>query len=691
MQEVQLYIEDIRVDLFKDETISLTSTIKDVRDFSKVFTDFSKSFTLPASKTNNKLFKHYYNSDIDGFDARTKKDANIELNQLPFREGKIKLNGVQLKNNKPYAYSVTFFGNTVNLKDVIGEDKLESLPLQDLDHEFNSLNVLLGLNTSLFSGSIIYPLITHTQRYYYNSDAANHDTGNIAYHPIHVGNTPHGINYFDLKPAMRVLEIINKIESKYTIANGYSQDIVFSDDFFNLTNEQVADLYLWLHKGKGVLGSTTTGELKVSVPDNFAYVSGDLTVTFINDNSEWLATTSTNILYSAHLTITPTETDKNYNISVTDEVSGDILLNLQGVQGVQVNTISLPFSTPSRNWQIKTTLSTEENISLYDANWDIHHVDFSGMIPVDTSAIWEVTNVPFTSTVVVSENMPNMKILDFITGLFKMFNLTAYVSDSEIVVKTLDSFYSVGNTYDITQYVDIKDSKVDNALPYREVKFIYSKPKTFLADAFKDQNNMEFGTLEYSGGEKLDGEKYEIKLPFEHMVYDRLIDANDSVITDAQYGWFVDEKQDKTLGAPLLFYNVNQEIGTKLISYINSGSEIPIGQGQGRTHVNRPSNTNEDAPADYTINFGAEFDEWNASLGLNNNSLFEKFYKTYITDTFNLKNRLTKITAYLPLRILLNYTLADRFIVNGKQYKINSINTNLQNGKSQIELLNDFS
>ena len=55
-----------------------------------MFTDFSKSFTLPASKTNNKIFKHYYNFDIDGgFDARKKVSAKIELNDLPFRDGKI--------------------------------------------------------------------------------------------------------------------------------------------------------------------------------------------------------------------------------------------------------------------------------------------------------------------------------------------------------------------------------------------------------------------------------------------------------------------------------------------------------------------------------------------------------------------------------------------------------------------------
>jgi hypothetical protein len=53
-------------------------------------------------------------------------------------------------------------------------------------------------------------------------------------------------------------------------------------------------------------------------------------------------------------------------------------------------------------------------------------------------------------------------------------------------------------------------------------------------------------------------------------------------------------------------------------------------------------------------------------------------------------NRLTKVTIYLPLSILLNYTLADRFIINGNSYKINSITTNLENGKSELELLNDL-
>ena len=78
MQSIQLYIEGQRVDMFKDESVSITQSIQNVKDIAKVFTEFTKTFTLPASKANNKIFKHYYNFDITGgFDARIKKMLHL--------------------------------------------------------------------------------------------------------------------------------------------------------------------------------------------------------------------------------------------------------------------------------------------------------------------------------------------------------------------------------------------------------------------------------------------------------------------------------------------------------------------------------------------------------------------------------------------------------------------------------------
>ena len=128
MRRLQLYIGTKRVDLFKDETVSLTQTIQNVKDIAKIFTEFTQTFSVPASSVNNKIFDHYYNFNIiDGFDARNKVAARIELNDLPFKTGLIALQGVDLKNNLAHTYKITFYGNTVNLKDILGADQLASL------------------------------------------------------------------------------------------------------------------------------------------------------------------------------------------------------------------------------------------------------------------------------------------------------------------------------------------------------------------------------------------------------------------------------------------------------------------------------------------------------------------------------------------------------------------------------------
>jgi hypothetical protein len=132
MYTIQLFIKDndgsdVRVDLFKDESVTITQTIQNIRDIGAIFTDFTRTFNIPASPNTNKLFKHYYNSDIvsssnnliSDFDARSRKDARIELNHTPFKKGQIRLDGVLMKDNKPNSYKITFFGNTVKLSTLL--------------------------------------------------------------------------------------------------------------------------------------------------------------------------------------------------------------------------------------------------------------------------------------------------------------------------------------------------------------------------------------------------------------------------------------------------------------------------------------------------------------------------------------------------------------------------------------------
>ena len=89
---VGIFIGNDKLELFADENIEIVSSITDSSDITKNTTDYSKGFTVPASDRNNAIFKHYYNATVDNtFDARIKVEGRIELDGLPFKSGKIRL------------------------------------------------------------------------------------------------------------------------------------------------------------------------------------------------------------------------------------------------------------------------------------------------------------------------------------------------------------------------------------------------------------------------------------------------------------------------------------------------------------------------------------------------------------------------------------------------------------------------
>ena len=147
----EVYIEGKRLDLYDDENITVNQVSKDLKDISKIFADFSQSFTVPASANNNNIFKHYYNANIDGgYDARTRKSANIVVGGLDFKQGKMRLDSVEIINNVPANYKITFFGNVISVKDRIGDDKLFDLDfLSNFDHDYSGAQVKTGLTSGL--------------------------------------------------------------------------------------------------------------------------------------------------------------------------------------------------------------------------------------------------------------------------------------------------------------------------------------------------------------------------------------------------------------------------------------------------------------------------------------------------------------------------------------------------------------
>jgi hypothetical protein len=680
MREVQLYISGERIVLFKDEVISITQTIQNIKDPAKIFTDFSKTFTIPANKANNKLFKHYYNFDIlNGFDARLKVDAEIKLNHVSFRKGYIKLEGVDLKDNKAYSYRVTFFGSTVSLKDILGEDKLNALTwLNNFELTYSGANIKTYLQNgysptvsgTTYTNAIVTPLISHTDRMYYDT-TSGHETvdnwqNNVYYHTG--SGHDHGVLWSNLKYSIRVHLIIKAIEEQY--------GITFSTDFFTSSNLDYYNLYMWMHRKKGdVQGSATGLEYYSKLVDSFSsiVISPNVSCT---DGTTFEVTLNSADYIDSQVILTPVATTIPYNAKIYR--NGVVYAQKTNVTNTQTFYLD---SLPDGNYNIY--VECLEALTFSNIYWEFK--SYADFILIETlTSNSSTVNILVTFTFYPTQQLPEIKIIDFLTGLFKMFNLTAYIENDIIVVDTLDNFYATFNEYDITKYTDVNSSSVDLALPFKQIIFAYEDYKTYLAAIFNQLNAQEFGELKYKGEDALNygGSDYNITLPFQKIMYERLTNLNGGAYTTIQYGWMADDNMSSYIGKPLIHYVNRQTSGTALSFRDTATSHSSVS-----TYF-IPLNSNGITGSEQSLNFNAEIDEY--ALTTNTETLFANYYINYIQDIFKIKKRLFKLKAFLPLKILLNFNLSDRFIINGKRFKINSINTNLQTGESQLELLNEL-
>lgn len=684
MLNVEIYVGNDKLDLFRDENIQITDTIQNIKDPASIFTAFSQTFTVPASKQNNKVFQHYYNSRVintegTGFDARRRASATIRINGVDYKKGSIKLNSTDLKNNKAYSYNVSFVGDGADLRDEILEDDLSALTdLLQYNHDYDLATVKVGLQHGLgLSGgsmvqangttiprSVIYPFISHTKRYVYDSTLTYK-----TYNPAVTAGTE-GLEYTQLKPALKCIHIIEAIESKY--------GVTFTRDFFG--DIEFDDLYMWLNRTKGFIEGITDNTSFFYVADLTDDDQLDDQIFSTSSGGEYRAfsfeTATYDLDYDLDFTVTPTGSG-NYDIYIFNGRNDEVVFQQLGNSGTQTFNVIIDNPTSNGLWYFTP------NVKIVSAGTITNlAVTIDGEKYVNGSSVQQGD---YTYPSVVPNNeinlpsvIPKMKVMDFLRGIFKMFNLTHYKkANGDIYVDTLDNFYALGSELDITDSVDVSQSTSNVPIPFDHLSFKYEEPKTFLSKNRFELLNDVFGDEEYDLGNVFGGSKYEIKPGFSHMLMELLPDLGTGVNSANLFGWAVDEDENPMADKPLLLYYR----GTQTLA------DIEWSDGTVITSYQSLGNTNNVLSGGKTLNFGVELDEF--QLEANTNSLYKNYYENYVSEVYGNQTRLVRYTAYLPLSFVLKYNLYDKIIVNGIRHKINSITIDLLDGKSELELITE--
>lgn len=655
-----------KIELFNDEEIQVSSSIQNIQDISKIFTDFSQSFTVPSSPVNNAIFEHFYNNDVDTvLDHNLRRNAYIEIDLTPFRTGRIQLEKASIKNNQNNHYSLTFYGEALSLKDKFGETKLKDLDYSLIDTAYSGSEVQDRI-TDTTDYEVRYPLIS-SERLWSYGDATSTD----------ISTTAGKIDYTELFPAVKIDSIFTAIENYFGIdfAGLFQANTRWTNCFLYCKNKETFEVF------------TDKEEIDIVSYDEYLNTYDYLDYNLMNVTDNTVTLTEKNInqgIIQADVKLdlviyNNSNTSATYYIEIYENGT---LINTITASGnnthniATIDTTNISAFTKTYKCIIKSNQSMNFDSKYKYVKHELWYID--DYTNGDTTYIADSVNASQSlsnGSLDLSSLMPDMTVYDFVSGIFKTFNLTCYPQSTTIFrVEPLEDWYNKGIIRDITQYTTTEEIEVARVPLYKSIKFEHEQSQSFMNREFFDLFGREYGdlnnTFDYDGGD------YLIKVPFENLLHSEF----DGTMT--QVGYCLTKSPDfkPYIPKPILLYMYEQQ-STSIKFYDGVSTNtlttyMPFGQDMKQNSTN------------YSLNWGAD----NSSL-LNvpiTQGKYATYYYGYLSNLFNKKNRLTTVKTILPLRILNQLKLNDRLVIRDKRYIINQMNSKLTTGEVTLELINDF-
>lgn len=679
MITVGIYIQDSttlnynRIDLFDDEKISVTSSIQNINDIAKTYTDFSQTFTVPASKQNNKIFKHWYDNSNDApFSTLVKSNAYIEIDTIPFRKGKIQLESANVIDGQAQDYSITFIGILGNLKDTFAGKYLKDLTSTDYDFNYTAdlvKNKVTTQTTTPAYPDIKFPLISSGRNWVYGGSGLN---------DINDPDTP--IRYNELFPAIRLRAVLNMIETQF----GINFDGTVAEPSTFLSDARFTNAYLYL---KNADEFKYRSERSLITYDNQSGNVSQIDFNLANDTFRFInISTSATYFYKVEIYIVPTVANIVYTLTLLKNDEFFISVDSTSIVGSQYYKFFDGYKNTNTVDVYKFVISSESSMT-FNSTLLLSSKLLAGF-PYVTETITKNTNQTISvGNLAINKYFPEIKIEDFFSGLLKMFNLTCYSNDGiNYTVEQLESYYGAGSDVDITKYV-LQDKKALNRVKiYKRINFEYEKSESFVNVAFESNSGIPYGTLRYVNTPPTEGEEYSIKLPFEDLNFQNLKDL-------LQVGYCLNTSYSKYIPKPIILYDYNPTALTTLTGttfYIStalsgtaSNTTVNEYKAFGQEYLDTTVTPNET----YGLNFPPQ--QSTLTNEIISNGLYKNYYFNYFNNIYNYKARLVKVSAILPTSIITSLKLNDSIIIRDSKYLINTYTTDLTTGLVQFELLTD--
>jgi hypothetical protein len=449
-------------------------------------------------------------------------------------QGYLQLNKINLLENKFIdSYEVTIFGTLSSFGRDINRLYLTDLStLSQYNHTSSLANITASWSGSLFGGDIVYPLADYGSGYQFAQ--SNLQTFGI-------NDVDGALTVQNFKPAIRVKAVWDAIfeQTGYTYSSSFFNEPMW-DDIYMICNNALkypeysgVDLETY---GKIKIGAISgSGMTDVNLPSGswvtLPWYNGLSDQQGFYNNGSYRVEKPTNLKGALNININVSCSVNNmpgtlspngtWQIRMVDTGSG----TPYGLTSIQSFVVFFDQLQQSRQGSINTTYELASEFNLYSIPTGSYYFQIrqspntgSGVLPTvtldplgTTKSFLEIRQVNSAAdgrVMDIPSNMPfgtqGIKLIDFITGIQKKYNLVIYpnkTKPNQFIVEPFNQWYKRGEVKDFNRYINLNE-KIEvipaNNLAVNELNFGDTLDGDYIAQQFAKGANREYGKQYYT-------------------------------------------------------------------------------------------------------------------------------------------------------------------------------------------------
>lgn len=687
--------EPVMLDLYLNETIALQYSFSDIKDL-KAKASYSRSFRIPATENNSKIFEFYHeNTYQTNFNPKRKLNAILTVDTLPVMEGNIQLKASYTQAGSVHEYEIVFFGNVIDFFKNIGDADFKNYIAVELQDEYPiTINYL---------NAVDFESLTDNNAFMGLTDRGNNWVGMInttGTRSIYTTNVNNVIKAGELTPFVKAKYIFNKIID----LSGFTVDTSASATLIGQLNR----LYIPFTSENNIcqtLGNTAeTAKFRLEdFTTTPTFDGNDFATQTINGISQYvyeipnmveIIDTGNNVLnntYTAPFNGTYLITSV-INCSLDDNLS-DSVMAIRFIKTDLLGNQSFIGSYNPFNWYddfsgtithyttrassafIGTTISQQvfleagETIRpvIYDGtSVDINQLISSGRIITINSCIFKCDTLSkplYGNTIDWVANAPVMKCAEFMSALFKMFNLVVVpdaFNSKLITFIPIQEYLSAGDNKDWSNKLDIsKDIVLTPTTDYqaRINTWSYKKSDDYLNNLYNTQGDRVYGRLQLLDPENdFATEEQKIEVEF-GSTPNALIEGTDIPIPK-----FINENGEYVNPTPRIL-----RIGSSFLANVYDDSTNTI-VSTSLTATSHYSNSIPDIDS-LDFNFGQET-PLHPTNAIPFKTLYQRFWNDYIANIYAPDARIMEAFFALEFADIYNFKYNDKIFIKDSYWRI---------------------